>query len=100
MTGTAVGHAQLCALAGSEGQKLSVLEAKGAGERKQGLVCCELGMQASPRDDGSAGKSPNGAPSKWGFPCAFEKIENNRLPHPHLHKRCQTGGFEECSPKM
>lgn len=74
-----MGHAQLRALAGSEGQKLSVLEVKGAGEQKQGLVCCESGTQSSPRDDGSAGKSPNGAPSKWGFPCAFEKIENNRL---------------------
>lgn len=66
--------------AGWEGQKLSALEVRGAGEPKPCWhVCCESGSQASPRDGGSAGKPPIRAPPQWGFPSAFEKIENRLL---------------------
>lgn len=42
-------------------------------------MSAESGEQVSPRDDGRAEKSLGGAPPKWGFPCAFEQIANNRL---------------------
>ena len=68
--------------AGWEGQKLSVQELRGAAERKQGLVCCESGTEASPGDGGSAGKSPLRAPPQCGFPGALEKRENRLLTAP------------------